>query len=102
MMLLFAVHLIGLSGKYHEAVRNVANGEYETALTEFEELDGYQDSEVLAEYCRVMAEYDADNYPSVFRSYHRLNDLTIDNDDLAVEIASTRAEINALYIHCGE
>ncbi len=98
----FVCYLLALAKDYRRGICEVTEGNYEAAFVIFTNLDGYQDSEVLAEYCRVMAEYDSDNYPSVFRSYHLLKDLEIDNEDLAVEIASSRAEIKALYLHCGE
>ena len=98
---LFAIQLISDSRRYHGAVRAVAAGEYERAGKIFIGLDGYRDSEVLAEYCAVMAEYDAYDYASVFRSYNDLKELEIDNEELAVEVASRRAEISALYVHCG-
>jgi hypothetical protein len=91
-----------LASDYSEGVRLVASGEYEAACEIFIELDGYQDSEILAEYCAVMAEYDAYDYASVFRSYNDLKELEIDNEELAVEVASRRAEISALYVHCGD
>ncbi len=80
----------------------VASGEYEAACEIFTELEGYQDSEILAEYCAVMAEYDSYDYASVFRSYNELKDIEIDNERLAVEVAAKRAEISALYVHCGD
>lgn len=94
-------YLAGLASDYREGIRFVASGEYEKACEVFIGLDGYRDSEVLAEYCAVMAEYDSFDYASVCRSYHRLKALDIDNEDLSVEVAKTNAEIEALYIHVG-
>lgn len=86
---------------YREGIRLVASGEYEKACEIFTGLDGYRDSEVLAEYCAVMAEYDSFDYASVCRSYHRLKALDINNEYLIVETVKTRTEIEALYIHVG-
>ena len=92
---------MSLASDYRSAIRAVTAGNYEEAREIFIELDGYQDSEILAEYCAVMAEYDAYDYASVFRSYYDLKELEIDNEYLEVEVASRRAEISALYVHCG-
>ena len=98
----FVCYLAGCAADYREGVRLVAAGEYEKAGEIFAELDGYQDSEVLVEYCAVMAEYNAFDYTSVFRTYHDLKEIEIDNEYLEVEIACNRAEVSALYMHCGE
>lgn len=97
----FVCYLCGLQRDYSEGVQLVALGEYDAAYMIFTELGGYQDSEVLAEYCAVMAEYDAFDYASVFRSYNSLRDIVINNEELEVEVAAARAEISALYVHCG-
>ena len=97
----FVCYLCGLQRDYSEGISLVTQGEYERAYEIFVSLDGYQDAEVLAEYCAVMAEYDAFDYASVFRSYHNLNGIEIDNAELEVEVAAARAEISALYVHCG-
>ena len=98
---MFVCYLADLALDYREGIRLVAAGEYEKACEIFIGLDGYRDSEVLAEYCRVMADYDAYDYASVCRSYHRLKALDIDNEDLEVETIKSRTEIEALYIHVG-
>ena len=99
---MFVWSLVSEASDYRSGIRAVTAGEYETACEIFTELDGYRDSEVLREYCKIMAEYDAYDYPSVFRTYNDLNDIKIDNDKLEVEVACSRAEIKALYYHCGE
>ena len=98
---MFVWSLVSEASDYREGVRLVAAGEYEAAYEIFEKLDGYQDSEVLGRYCDVMAEYDSFDYASVFRTYHNLQDIDVDNEALEVNIAAARAEIAALYIHCG-
>ena len=97
----FVWYLGDLAADYREGVRLVAVGEYEAACKIFAEHDWYQDSEVLKEYCEVMAKYDAFDYASVFRTYHNLQDIDVDNEALEVNGAAARAEIAALYIHCG-
>ena len=99
---MFTCYLVGHALDYRSGIRAVTASNYEEAREIFIELDGYQDSEILAEYCAVMAEYDAYDYASVFRSYNDLKELEIDNEYLAVEVAAKRAEISALYVHCGE
>ena len=94
-------YLAGLASDYREGVRLVAAGEYERAGEIFTELDGYQDSEVLAEYCRIMADYDAYDYASVCRSYHALKEVNVDNEDLEVETARAMSEIHAIYVYVG-
>ena len=96
----FVCYLSGMQRDYSSGIKAVTAGEYEEACEIFTGLDGYRDSEILAEYCAVMAEYDAYDYASVFRSYYDLKELDIDNEYLEVEVAAKRAEIAALYIHC--
>ena len=97
----FAWYLGDLASDYREGIRLVAQGEYEEAAEIFEKLGDYKDSEVLADYCRVMAEYDSFDYASVFRTYHDLQDINVDNEAIALEVATNRAEIDALYVHVG-
>ena len=94
--------LVSEASDYREGVRLVALGEYEKAGEIFTGLDGYQDSEVLRAYCKVMAGYDAYSYSSVFRCYHELKGLEINNEELILEVTAKRAEISALYVHCVE
>ena len=96
-VVVFVCYLAGRASDYSCGIRETASGNYESAREIFTELDGWQDSEVLAEYCRVMAEYDAYDYASVFRSYNALKALDIDNEKLAIEVVRTQTEIAVRY-----
>lgn len=98
---IFVWSLVSDALDYREGVRLVASGEYEAACEIFTELEGYQDSEVLREYCKVMAEYDASDYASVVRCYHALKSVNIDNEALEVETARAMSEIHAIYVYVG-
>lgn len=97
----FVWSLVSEASDYREGVRLVALGEYEKAGEIFTELEGYRDSEVLCEYCKVMAEYDASDYASVVRCYHALKAVNVDNEALEVETARAMSEIHAIYVYVG-
>lgn len=98
----FVCYLLALAKDYRRGICEVTEGNYEAAFVIFTNLDGYQDSEVLAEYCRVMAEYDGNDYASVCRSYHSLKALSMDNEALEVNVTRAETEIKVRYEVMGE
>ena len=69
------------SGKYDEAVALMERGQYEEAITAFDALDGYKDSEEKADFCHAKFEVEkmktavAGDYV-VFGAYEQDNDMS--------------------------
>lgn len=77
------------SVKYNSAVKMMNNGEYEEAITAFEELDGYKESKAQIKECNYLNAKDLLDVKKYGEAYAILNDL--DETDLIKESIYDRA-----------
>lgn len=86
---------------YSKASAYIDKGDYAKASAMFGKLDGYRDSEVLKEYCDIMAEYDSSSFSSVYHSYRGLMNISdkLDDSSLTNQFTKNITEIETLYNH---
>lgn len=84
---------------YAHATSYIKEGNYTKAAQKLEKADGYRDSEVLLKYCRIMEEYDSNDFKSIYHSYRQLDEIDdeLNNSSLSEEFIKTTTEVKALY-----
>lgn len=84
---------------YDTAVAELEKGNYSKAISHFEKLGAYRDSNLLCEYARLRADFDIDSDSFIVCSYPTITriDTEYDGSRFECDIASDRALITDLY-----